>query len=104
MPNLRKYTSWLLLTVFGYILTPAVLLHELHGHEDTHCIPGAVASFEVQHVHCKSLQIEAQVFTSPGLLFRILIPGINSPLRITRPASPSCATVLFTDLRAPPAV
>jgi hypothetical protein len=103
MPNLRKYTSWLLLTVFGYILTPAALIHELHGHEDTRCIPGSVAAVGVKHVHCKSLQIEAQVFTPPGTLLLAALSGNNSPVRIAKPASPSCASVLFTDPRAPPA-
>ena len=104
MSQVNKYTSWLILAVFCYILTPAALIHEFHGHEDTHCLPGKLASVSIQHVHCKLLQIEAQIFTFPDPVILKSVPGINSPVSFAQPASPSCATVLFTDLRAPPAV
>lgn len=102
MPACRKYTALLLLILFGYILTPAALIHAFHGHEDTHCLPGLL-HFDEQHVHCKTLQIEAQVYTPPVLLNPGQVPAIHAPFVITSHAKESCAVVLFADPRAPPA-
>jgi hypothetical protein len=104
MSQANKYISWILLAVFGYILTPAALIHEFNGHEDTRCNPGTSAAVETQHVHCKYLQIEAQVYTSPEPVALSSIPGINSLFRIPQLVTPCCAAVLFADLRAPPTV
>ncbi|MCX6306663.1 MAG: hypothetical protein NT040_16985 [Bacteroidetes bacterium] len=102
--KINKHLSWLLVALFGYVLTPAALIHEFHGHEDTHCLPGKTAAIDTQHIHCKFLQIEAQVFTSPVPMLLANIPASMAPCFFSRQATPSCAMVMFACLRAPPLV
>jgi hypothetical protein len=101
MLRANKYFSWLLIAIFGYILTPFALIHEFHDHHDTHCNPGAL-SFDSQHIHCKILQIDAQIFTSPGTEPAAWISETFVPYTLFQPITPSCAAILFADLRAPP--
>jgi hypothetical protein len=104
MSQLSRYTSQFLLIVFGYILTPAALIHEFQGHEDTSCMPGTTASIETKHLHCKLLQIEAQVYTSPPPVILASIPELFAPSSIPQHQGPSKASVIFSDLRGPPVV
>jgi hypothetical protein len=104
MTGATKNISFLLLFVFGFILLPFSLIHELHGHEDTHCAPGKRTTLDIQHIHCKILQIEAQVYTAPVIVMFISAPRILAILKTQQQAIPSCATMLYADLRAPPAV
>lgn len=101
MPSIRKYVSWFLLVLFSFILIPVELIHELHGHEETHCQPGEL-KFENQHVHCKMLQIEAQTYTPPALVVLGQDPGIYASFFIVSIENESCASILFSDPRAPP--
>jgi hypothetical protein len=104
MSAIKKHIAWFLVFLFGYLITPAGLIHELHGHDDTHCTPGKTASIEIQHVHCKILQIEAQVFTTPASVVLLSLPRILDMQQTLQQEIPSCATMLYADLRAPPAV
>jgi hypothetical protein len=104
MSGFTRLISFLLLVVFGLILIPFSLLHELYGHEDTHCTPGESTSIETQHTHCKILQIEAQVYTTPATVKLLSVPAILTFWKIQQQAIPSFATMLYADLRAPPAV
>jgi hypothetical protein len=97
----NKYFTWILLAVFGYILTPAALLHEFQGHEDTKCIPGTSA-IENQHIHCKLLQIEGQTYTPPQPVILASLPWSVTPGRKPQPEAQSGAVCLFTNPRAPP--
>jgi hypothetical protein len=104
MSIIKYHISWLLLIIFGYVITPVALIHELNGHEDNHCIARAKASVDAMHVHCKSLQIEAQVFTAPEPLLHTYIPEIYQQLFSPRAEQSSLAIVNFANLRAPPLI
>jgi hypothetical protein len=101
MLKISKYASWFLLFIFSFIQIPVELIHELHGHEETHCHPGEL-KFENQHVHCKMLQIEAQTYTPPALVVLGQDSGIDTSFFIVSIAKESCASIPFSDPRAPP--
>jgi len=104
MKKAKRNISLAILAIFGYIITPVALIHALHGHEDTHCIPGAYPAFSIQHVHCKILQIEAQVYTSPEPVFLASLPPIKSNFPVSHHTCSSFAKARFANLRAPPLV
>jgi hypothetical protein len=58
----NKYISIALLLVLSVYLSPRYYVHELYGHEDTHCHPGALLTLEPRHHHCKILQLSEAVF------------------------------------------
>jgi len=104
MLTLKKFTSGFLLAVFALIITPAELIHEFHGHDETQCHPGNFTTIEKQHSHCKLLQIEAQVFTSPEEFLSTLAQEIPSPIIGHQTEFPFLAAARFANLRAPPEV
>ncbi|MEI6682038.1 MAG: hypothetical protein WCO44_05395 [Bacteroidota bacterium] len=104
MSRISQYTAWLLLAVFGLILTPKELIHEFYHHEDTACMAGNRPSVEDHHHHCEILQLASLVYTSPG---KVTLTVYNFDSReIIRPAAvagPVSARIYF-NLRAPPLV
>ena len=99
---IKRHITWLLLAVFSLIITPKEMIHEFYGHDDTHCNPGNLVAVESCHHHCQILKIEAQVYNSPEKCVLALVPGAHYVFRMLQQETPSCAKILFADLRAPP--
>jgi hypothetical protein len=57
-----KHVSIVLLLVLSFYLSPRFYVHELYGHEDTHCHSGASSAIEPLHHHCEILQLSESVF------------------------------------------
>ena len=62
MRQAGKYLSIAMLLVLSLYLSPRYYIHELYGHEDTHCHPGSLAAVEPIHHHCEILQLSESVF------------------------------------------
>jgi hypothetical protein len=102
MRKIIQHTSWLLLLVFGLIITPKELIHEFYGHEDTHCNSGNDQAFESHHHHCDILQLTSLVYTAPG---KSSISGVVCvQFATTLPAvqNPAVPSAVYFNLRAPP--
>jgi|WetSurMetagenome_2_1015567.scaffolds.fasta_scaffold317187_2 hypothetical protein len=104
MKMMYRQTSALLLLAFFLAITPPELLHELLGHEDTHCLYHPDLSLEKQHVHCNILQVQAMKYIGPedG---PAAFPAnyFNNPL-FPLVQFPPVASVDLPDLRAPPSL
>ena len=88
--------------IFGFALTPHFFLHELMGHEDTHCHPGTKVTVEPFHQHCKILQLELQVYTTPSYIIHACDYFDYETLRV--PAAPMKVALIVSCfyLRGPP--
>jgi hypothetical protein len=102
MNCIERHISWLLIFVFGLIVTPKELIHEFYGHEDTHCSPGNRLSLESHHHHCEILQITSPDYTSPERFIpdthKFIQAEVPSPDVIKTPVS----CLVYFNLRAPP--
>jgi hypothetical protein len=102
MKQIARNTTWLLLAVFGLIITPKELVHECYGHEDTRCNAGERASFEPLHHHCEILQLACPHYTRPekqALAAVTSVPAVFADEVISSPAVPAR---FWFNLRAPP--
>jgi hypothetical protein len=102
MKALRIHIARSLLVLFGLILVPHELIHNFFGHEDTHCHSGVTATFEAQHFHCKILQLEAPMFTSPEPDDLVSVNFYLKTIPVERSYSLPSFSILYNDLRAPP--
>jgi hypothetical protein len=101
-PKYQHQLAGFLFMVFALILFPKELVHELYGHHDTHCHPGLKTSLEPRHTHCKILQLEAFLFTTPHL------SGLKSYLftitkvRVFPSTAVQKSIIHYNQLRGPP--
>ena len=102
MRRISRHTTWLLLVVFGLIITPKELIHEFYHHEDTVCLAGDKPAVEAHHHHCEILQIASLVYTSP-VIFTLNVYNL-APGEIILPATVAGAVsfLIYFNLRAPP--
>jgi hypothetical protein len=105
MKTVRRHFSFFLLLAFFLAVTPPEFLHDLLGHDDTHCRFHADLTLEQRHVHCKILQVQSLKYVNPGEHFSLspdyffhkylfsaisFEPGISVHLASLR-APPSCS-------------
>ena len=101
MFGFRVYIARSLLLVFSIILIPKEFIHDLYGHEDTRCIPGAQATLEPKHHHCAILQIIASVFNTPAATSLSPSDLIQKGTVITVVSSVTFPILFYYNLRAP---
>jgi len=102
MKNPAQHITWLLLVVFGLIITPKELIHEFYGHEDTRCNPGDRATFESLHHHCEILQLTCPSYTSPEKIQLNSIFCSHDEFNGTEIIKTAVPFRVYFNLRAPP--
>jgi len=102
MRRISRYTAWLLLVVFGLIITPRELIHEFYHHEDTVCMAGNKPVVEAHHHHCEILQIASLVYTTPGEVSLNVYKIDRREIIIPETVAGQVSTRIYFNLRAPP--
>lgn len=86
--NLRQNIASGLMFLLCIILMPVDYIHEIYGHDDTHCHPHTQMTFDKQHHHCELLQYRFSLFLDDYLTVQVyasnhykhlIIPIITDP-------------------------
>ncbi len=102
MNHFIRHISWVLLVVFGLIITPKELIHEWYGHDDTHCRAAGSLAVETHHSHCEILRVTSLVYTSPEKTTLDALSFIRAFIINAGIVAAILPIKLYFNLRAPP--